>query len=286
MIVILNSGKNFDDLRKFMIDILTKLLKIYSHLENAKNRIIFQILYTFYLLRVLLFICKEEDLDEFSYNSFFQIVYPMEQMHEQILSCMKEFELNEEDKDENSEEKELTDESNLSNEIKKIKRKRKHSSNINKYYQNYLQSKNKDQNKTNQMKNNSVNNNINQEKIDSENNYEEEIIWESDEEKEKFCFYLNYLSIYLLYLHDRNSMKKIRNNNNENALNSIEYNYKNLFQKLEKLLGNYKVSNSTKEEMLDLNYLKLKTFNSSELSKKINIDIRESTLNTNIYFFG
>ena len=256
MIVIFNSEKNFNDLSTFMIDIFKKLLKIYFHLINPKNRIIFQILYTYYLLRVLLFISKEKFYDEFSYNSFFQKVYPMEQMHEKILSCMKELETKEDDEDESSEEKEITEESNSSNEIKKTKSKRKDTLNINNNNNKYFQK-------------------------NLENNNEEEIIWESEEEKEKFCFYLNYLTIYLLYLHDRNSMKKIKENkNNENSLNIVEYNYKNLFQKLEKLLGNYEVLNSQNEQIQDLNYLKLKTFNSNQISKKLKIDLRESTLNT------
>ena len=169
---------------------------------------------------------------------------------------MKELEIKEEDEDEISEEKEIAEEINNS-----------------KYFQKYLQLKNEGFKKTNKNKTNSNNNN--------KNNYEEEIIWESEEEKEKFCFYLNYLTIYLLYLHDRNSMKKIKENkNNENSLNIVEYNYKNLFQKLEKLLGNYEVLNSQNEQIQDLNYLKLKTFNSNQLSKKLKSDLRESTLNT------
>ena len=256
MIVIFNSEKNFNDLSTFMIDIFKKLLKIYFHLINPKNRIIFQILYTYYLLRVLLFISKEKFYDEFSYNSFFQKVYPMEQMHEKILSCMKDLETKEDDEDESSEEKEIIEESDSSNEIKKTKSKRKDTLNINNNNNKYFQK-------------------------NLENNNEEEIIWESEEEKEKFCFYLNYLTIYLLYLHDRNSMKKIKENkNNENSLNIAEYNYKNLFQKLEKLLGNYEVLNSQNEQIQDLNYLKLKTFNSNQTSKKLKIDLRESTLNT------
>jgi hypothetical protein len=136
MIVIFNSEKNFNDLSTFMIDIFKKLLKIYFHLINPKNRIIFQILYTYYLLRVLLFISKEKFYDEFSYNSFFQKVYPMEQMHEKILSCMKDLETKEDDEDESSEEKEIIEESDSSNEIKKTKSKRKDTLNINTFLNN------------------------------------------------------------------------------------------------------------------------------------------------------
>ena len=316
MIVIFNSEKNFGDLRAFMTDILTKLLKIYSHLKNPKNKIIFQILYTYYILRVLLFISKEKYYDEFSYNSFFQIVYPMDVMHEQILCCMKELEKNEEEDDDSSEEKEITEESNLAREIKKKNIKPKSnintfSNNINenenlnnnindintnsnetnnnlnyflnnKYYQKYLQKKNEDMKKKNLLDNKSNKNNIsNRKSIIQESNDDEEIIWENNEEKEKFCFYLNFLSIYLLYLHDRNSMKKIRDNiNREIASNNIEYNYKNLYLKLQKILGNYEIQNIPKEQIRDIINLNLKTLNSAELSQKVKIELKESTLNT------
>ena len=312
MIVILNSEKNFNELKTFMSDILTKLLKIYSHLKNPKNKIIFQILYTYYILRVLLFVSKEKYYDEFSYNSFFQIVYPIEQMHEQILTCVKELEKNEEE-DESSEEKEISEESNLSVELKKEKLITKNISNINnisdnlnqnenlnnniktnsvsnkedffqnnKYYKKYLKKKNEKLKKINSINTNTNKNNItNENNISEESKEDTEIIWENDEEKEKFCFYLNFLSIYLLYLHDRNSMKKIRDNMNaEMALNDIEYNYKNLYIKLKKILGTYENNNINKEQLQDINLLNLKTLNSNEMSVKLKKDLNEETLNT------
>ena len=301
MIVILNSEKNFDELRGFMIDILTKLIKIYSHLTNPKNKIIFQILYTYYISRVLIFISKEKYYDEFSYNSFFQIVYPMELMHEQIFNCMKELEKNEEEEEDSSEEKEISEENDLSKENKKLESKKvsisgintisnnleknKNLNNIiksidkndlhfhhyNKYYQSYLQEKQK----VNTNQNNSNNNVQYPQDTIKAINEDEEIIWESDEEKEKFGFYLNYLSIYLLYLHDRNSMKKKRDNENKQIiLNSIEYNYKNLYSKIQKILGNFEKPNITKED------INIKTFNSNEISHKMKTHFIETTLNT------
>ena len=191
---------------------------------NPKNRIIFQILYTYYISRVLLFISKEKYFDDFSYNSFFQIVYPQEQMHEQIISCMKELEKNEEElDDDSSEEKEDSEESKIKNEFKKDDSKKVTISiiNTNTNQKNIINDITNNKNKSNIM--------YPEDTIQANQN-DNETIWENDEEKEKFCFYLNFLSIYLLYLHDRNSMKKIRDNtSNKVALNSIEYNYKNLF---------------------------------------------------------
>ena len=114
ILIIFNSKKTFGELRPFMIDILSKLLKIYSQLKNPKNRIIFQILYTYYISRVLLFISKEKYIDDFSYNTFFQIIYPMDRMYEQILSCINEIS-KEEAPEESSEEEEKTEEENIDN---------------------------------------------------------------------------------------------------------------------------------------------------------------------------
>jgi translation elongation factor EF-1beta len=87
------------------------------------------------------------------------------------------------------------------------------------------------------MNNLKINQYLNNNNIILEDHYENDILWESDEEKEKLAFYLNYLSIYVLYLHDRNSIKKIKDNlNKENNINIIEYDFKNLYSKIKRLL--------------------------------------------------
>ena len=110
IIIIFNCKKTFTEISSYMIDILSKLLKIYTKLKNPKNKVIFQILYTYYISRVLLFISKEKYFDDFSYNSFFQIIYPIDKMHEQIISCINEIEKDlEEDNLEESEKEEDND---------------------------------------------------------------------------------------------------------------------------------------------------------------------------------
>ena len=267
ILIIFNSKKNFNELRPFMIDILTKLLKIYSRLKNAKNRIIFQILYTYYISRVLLFISKEKYFDDFSYNSFFQIVYPMEKMHEQILNCVDEIS-KDEDTDTSSEEEMKTEEDNI-NEGNKIDEEKEedvksnktplfknplieNNDNFNyyhnnKYYNNFLK-------KQALLKKMKSTNNIKQEEhlktsIIPQNTHQDFILWESEEEKEKLSFYLNYFSIYVLYLHDRNSIKKIRDNmNKENNINIIDYDFKNLYSKIQKLLDDSTFTRSIFEQ--------------------------------------
>ena len=269
ILIIFNSKKNFSELRPFMIDILSKLLKIYSQLKIIKNKVIFQILYTYYISRVLLFISKEKYFDDFSYNSFFRIVYPLETMHEQILSCVYEIvkkndgEENNEASNENEEEQEKSDEDETYEEIKtheekdKLKSYKTWKNNLfntdtieernendsfvfyhnNKYYNNYLKKKETEEKKKKIMNNLKINQYLNNNNIILEDHYENDILWESDEEKEKLAFYLNYLSIYVLYLHDRNSIKKIKDNlNKENNINIIEYDFKNLYSKIKRLL--------------------------------------------------
>ena len=277
ILIIFNSKKIFSELRSFMIDILSKLLKIYSQLKIIKNRIIFQILYTYYISRVLLFISKEKYFDDFSYNSFFQIVYPMETMHEQILSCMNEIvkkteteESSEDEDDEKSDEEETYEENKADEDKNKAKSNKtpliknniintdtKNDENENdsfvyyhnnKYYNNYLKRREQEIKKLKSMRtmktinNLKINQYLHNNNIIPEDNYENDILWESDEEKEKLSFYLNYLSIYVLYLHDRNSIKKIRDNlNKENNINIIEYDFKNLYTKIQKLLEDYSI---------------------------------------------
>ena len=57
-------------------------------------------------------------------------------------------------------------------------------------------------------------------------------------------------------------------------LNSIEYNYKNLYSKIQKILGNFEKPNITKED------INIKTFNSNEISHKMKTHFIETTLNT------
>ena len=272
MLIIFNSEKNFGELRSFMIDVFSKLLKIYSHLKNPKYRIIFQILYTYYISRVLLFISKEKNYDDFSYNSFFNNVYPMNKMKEQISSCIDEFEKNEEE--ESSEEGEESEENNESEGSREVSENQDNINNQNNNINNNKYNK-KGIKKMNEMSNNSENS------IKTNNYDETEVFWENDEEKEKFCFYLNYLSIYILYIHDRNSIKKLQENrSNEKSINSIEYNYKNLYSKIQKLLDNSTQQNLLKEQYFDTFKLSnLKTFN--ELSLKIKNDM--STINQENY---
>ena len=300
ILIIFNSKRTFGQLRLFMIDILSKLLKIYSQLKIPKNKIIFQILYTYYISRVLLFISKEKYYDDFSYNSFFPIVYPTDKMHERILSCMDEISKGE--NIEESSEENKTEEENLSEEYKSEEPKEdKEDNNIeninneqneennsfnyyhnNKYYNEYVKKKNL-------MK--KIKTNINKFPLDTmtENNYQNDILWENKEEKEKLCFYLNYFSIYVLYLHDRNSIKKLRDNNKEDNINIIDYDYKNLYSKIQKLLddsvnltGHYSEqdlktqidlltqnnNNFSNKLKYNLNKLRLSIINSQDLSNR------------------
>ena len=245
ILIILNSKKIFGELKPYMQSILSKLLKIYEQLKNPKNRIIFQILYTYYISRVLLFISKEKYFDEFNYNLFFQTVYPIDKMHKKISSCIEEISKNEvnESSDEEEEKTHQEIEDNKSEEAAEeedeannniINNEQNENFNYyhnNQYYNNYLKKKS-------EMKKMEIDKNKFPEDTEiSENNYEGEIFWENEEEKEKLSFYLNYFSIYVLYLHERNSIKKIRDNiNREDNNNNIGFDFKNLFTKIQKLL--------------------------------------------------
>ena len=115
-----------------------------------------------------------------------------------------------------------------------------------------------------------------------EKNYEEDILWENEEEKEKLAFYLNYISIYVLYLHDRNTIKKIKDNlNKENNINLIEYDFKNLYSKIQRLLDDSTNLTRPYSEQEIKNQIEQLSQNNN-LSNKINYNlnkIRMSVLN-------
>ena len=305
ILIIFNSKKAFGELRPFMIDILSKLLKIYSQLKNPKNKIIFQILYTYYISRVLLFISKEKYFDDFSYNSFFQMVFPMDKMQEQIFCCMDEIAKEESIEESSEEEESKTEEENLyennpeegqNDQDKNSPKSNKQENQLiegqnneqefnyyhnNKYYRNFLK-RMKEMKEMKEKKEIKANKNLIIEKKEKEEIIPEisqnEILWESEEEKEKLSFYLNYFSIYVLYLHDRNSIKKIRDNvNKEDNINLIEYDYKNLYSKIQKLLDdtiNFTRSNG-EQEIINIEAI---THNNNNLSNKIRNNLNKLKL--------
>ena len=290
IIIVFNCKKTFTEISSYMIDILSKLLKIYTKLKNPKNKVIFQILYTYYISRVLLFISKEKYFDDFSYNSFFQIIYPIDKMHEQIISCIneieKELEENNLEEFEKEEDNELYSNVTSENENEKSKLSPKiiNKNNIlekelpdssnnksdfdfyhnNKYYNNYIRTKTLKEinsNKSIELKTEKYPQDSIPEKIN-------EISWDNDEEKKIFTFYLNFLSIYVLYLHDRITIKKIMDNSNKNNIN-IEYDFSILYSKIEKLLGNNDFQNQNIINKMD----KITGNNSNSLLNKIKNDI-------------
>ena len=298
IIIIFNCKKTFTEISSYMADILSKLLKIYTKLKNPKNKVIFQILYTYYISRVLLFISKEKFFDDFSYNSFFQIIYPIDKMHEQIISCINEIE--KESEEDNLEESEKGDNDLYSditseNENDKSKQKSKISPAIinknnivekelpdssnnkfgfdfyhnNKYFNNYIRTKTLKEISSN------VTSDIKTEKYPQDSIPEKinEIYWENDEEKKIFTFYLNFLSIYVLYLHDRITIKKIMDNSIKNNIN-IEYDFTILYSKIEKLLGNNDIQNQNLKNKME----KITRYNSNSLLNKLKNDINSLRL--------
>ena len=295
IIIVFNCKKTFTEISSYMIDILSKLLKIYTKLKNPKNRVIFQILYTYYISRVLLFISKEKYFDDFSYNSFFQIIYPIDKMHDQIISCINEIEKESEEdnlEEEKEEDNDLYSNVTSENENERNNEKSKISQTIinknnnilekelpdssnnksgfefyhnNKYYNNYIKTKT-----LKEIHSNNVTSELKTEKYPQDSYPEKinEMIWENDEEKKIFSFYLNFLSIYVLYLHDRITIKKIMDNSIKNNIN-IEYDFTNLYSKIEKLLGNNDFQNENIKNKME----RMTRHNPNSLLNKIKNDI-------------
>ena len=219
LIILQSCKKKFLEIKDFMEIFFFELSEVFNKFENKKYKIIFQILYTYAVSRVLLFLNKERTYDAYSYDSFFNSIYPIKKMKENISFCFgtinssldKEHILNLRNSDIflESENKDESEEGFS----KFIQDDEKESLIMNDFADKIipmdLSFVNKEKESIN-IKKKHVSNKIIK---DNDKNMKDDFIrWEDENEINRISFYLNYLSVYVIYLNDKNILIQEKKN--------------------------------------------------------------------------
>ena len=265
IIILKNSKLNNIQLKIFMENtkIFSELMKVYKIYMNKKYKIIYQILYTFAVSRVLLFLNKQ---GSYANDTFFEKIYPASIMSENIYSCFetinnsldKEHIISKRDSDLFVEEEEsnslIKDEEFEDNFSKFIQDDEKEGlinsdikvnygiMNLNDVYKKEDENADKksSQEKENSFANNKkINNKISKEEKDKNQNERNDFLrWENENEPDKLSFYLNFISVYVVYLKDKNGLMK--ENKDEFQRKEIKektsFSFITLFEKIKAIL--------------------------------------------------
>ena len=247
--------------KDFIENIFFELQTIFKQFQNQKYIIVYQILYTYAITRILLILNKKRAYDSYSYDLFFNFIYPKVKMRQNILSCVeiinnnsnkdhiirrensnifldKNDSYNEQDYDEISLYIPDDEKGPLIPNDKSITIIPMDLSKLNLNNLNIIESKHS-QEKTTIYKDEN-------EQISSSD--EDFIKWDEDE-LNRLSFYLNFLSVYVIYLNDKNSL--LEENANEFLLrkdkNEVEENFSfhNLYNKINDLLDYHYINNNS-----------------------------------------
>jgi len=261
LLILKSCKKCFQDIKDFMQSVFNEMKSIFNKFQNGKYKIIFQILYTYEVSRVLLFLNKIKTYDTSSYEKFFKIIYPIDEMRDNISFCVKTM-------------------NNNSKEEHFICRK-----NSDIFY-----NKNSDNEEENEAFSLYIPDDENDPLIDrdlkakiipmdlsnvmnlneSKHSQEKAIVlkeevkyvktanidfirWENEDELYRLYFYLNFLSVYVIYLNDKNSSwqkneEEFKNENNEKD----EFSFNSLSTKIKTLLDYNYNNNNIQEESNNL----------------------------------
>jgi len=269
------------DVFKVMIEIFSELQKIFDLFQNRKYKIIYQILYTYAVSRILLFLNSKRDYDLKSYYFLFSSIYPIQKMKANISFCFetinnsldKEHILSRrnssifiekssliEDTEESfskyiqDEEKEgliMSDSKERFTPMDLFVVKKENE----KHYDDYKIKKEEEIEKKEEAEEEEEKEELEEEEEKEENkkinnNYNIDYIrWDDENEINKLSFYLNYLSVYVVYLNDKNSL--IKEDKNEFPKKEIKeesnFSFTPLSDKIKSLLDtghNYEVTKS------------------------------------------
>ena len=192
-----NSKIKFVNLKKFMRDIFILHLKIFDIYKDLKNNIIkvyYLIFYSYLVSRVLLFLNKDKEYDFYNYENFFREIYKNDKDEMKNRILTCIEELTDEEFDENSDD----------------------------FQNEYNESIDKDLNNSESKKSKNFGD-FNFDK-DSLNNLKK---------KRELIFCLNFLTIYIIYLNELNS---VRQSITSNKLNGPTFKFKNLKDKIKVFL--------------------------------------------------
>ena len=214
--ILKNIKLNFVQMKNFMEKIFSGLGEVFNKFENRKYKIVYQILYTYAVSRVLIILNKQRLFDSYAYDIFFKKIYPTRIMKNNISICFQAINnsLNKEhilsrrssamfidsnsmnEESEESFSKFMPDEEreNLIADDSKDKISPMDLSFVNKKkeVENLVIKKKQSSSKKIQEK--------------DKTSFDDYIWWEDQNELDKFSFYLNYLSIYVIYLNYKNTL--------------------------------------------------------------------------------
>ena len=243
----------FTDIHGFVMDIFELLKKIYECFHSPKNIVTYQLYYNYLVIKISLFLNKTKNTDSYSLEYFFKTIYDVKQMKVRILTCIGQLQSNQENttgSDDYIEESESSE--NILNKSKKNEEEAfaHWKDKLDKLYE-FKDKKTINSGEDNALKSytnkniigtsNPINNMNNKANISEGFGNKKEIMWETEEEKEKLMFFLYFTSIYIVYLKDKNTgIDDNENNIEEEENNDIEFNFNSLTKKIENLLDSQK----------------------------------------------
>ena len=214
LLFLLNFSKNtFTDIHGFVLEIFNILKNIYDCFHSPKNMVTYQLFYNYLIIKITLLLNKTKNTDSYSLEYFFRTIYDIKQMKTRILTCIGQLQ----SKKENSTGEYDYIEENESSEIN-LNRSKKNEEEEFAHWKDKLDKlyEFRVKKSINSGESKSVNSNIDKNRIDTNNqnnglimnikthegfgmteNDKKEIMWESDDEREKLMFFLYFTSIYI-----------------------------------------------------------------------------------------
>ena len=268
LLILKNCNLYFNKTKDFMENIFSELQKLFSKFVNIKYKIIYQILYTYAVSRVLLILNRQRNYDSNSYKYFFNKIYPQDKMREFISNCVES--INNNSKKENIISRKNTNIFNDKENISKLEEEDDEESlslNIpdddkDPLIMQDLRGKIISMDLSNVNINNLDKTKKSQEKTifrKEENEYNAEFIrWDDEAELNRLSFNLNFLSVYVIYLNDKNSLSEDSKNEifkTEKKNEEKEFSFNNLKDKIKYLLDYRYINSNNSRINEDTNYL-------------------------------
>ena len=289
LIIIKNCKLSFNNVKEFMENIFSELQIIFDKFFNIKYKIIYQILYTYAITRILLFLNNHKINDSYSYDLFFKNIYPIDKMKENIRFCIET--INNNSNKENIVSIKNTNVFSLKKESSFIEQDDKTLSlfNPNEEKDPLMTQNIKNQNPI-QMDISNININFGETKRskDKSNIFKDEeekdidrdfIRWDDKDELDRLSFYLNFLSVYVIYLNDKNTLLIENVNEQINKENNNEpekdFSFNNLAGKIKSLLDYRYFNNNNNPEIKEDTNLMLTSQIENSLIKEEKINSEE-----------
>ena len=262
LLIINNSKSSFGETKDFIENIFISLQNIFQKFKGKKFKIIYQTLYTYAVNRILLFLNRKKTFDRYSYEKFFKLIYPKDQMKKNISFCIQLI------SNSNSNKENLISRTNIYQP-----------ENDSQYFEDssalFISDDEKGPLIMKDLKSrilpmdlsNILNLKVDESKRakektfilkdkESENSDIDYLKWEDEDELSRLSFYLNFLSVYVIYLNDKNVLleKEEENSNKENDEIKEEFSFNKLSNKIKEYLDFDQTDNKTLIENEEINY--------------------------------